>query len=114
MTDPFGAHHRDLEAKLLRDEYEVRTWDDWHRHITSHAFLAVVRAEEAKRGGHAGELISLTVPKMRLLFWRLWWARLARRRLTEARADVVSARGGLAPVVSPEADQGNRADLLWV
>ncbi len=36
------------------DEYEVRTWDAWHRHITlallAHAFLAVVRAREAKKG----------------------------------------------------------------
>ncbi len=36
------------------DEYEVRKWSAWHRHVTlsllAHAFLAVVRAEERKRG----------------------------------------------------------------
>ncbi len=36
------------------DEYEVRTWAAWHRHITlallAHAFLAVVRAQGAKKG----------------------------------------------------------------
>ena len=36
------------------DEYEVRTWGAWHRHITlallAHAFLAVIRAREAKKG----------------------------------------------------------------
>lgn len=36
------------------DEYEVRKWPAWYRHITlallAHAFLAVVRAQEQKRG----------------------------------------------------------------
>lgn len=36
------------------DEYEVRGWTAWHRHVTlsmlAHAFLAVVRAAERKRG----------------------------------------------------------------
>lgn len=36
------------------DEYEVRTWAAWHRRITlvllAHAFLAVVRAQEAQKG----------------------------------------------------------------
>lgn len=36
------------------DEYEVRGWTAWHRHVTlamlAHAFLAVVRATERKRG----------------------------------------------------------------
>jgi SRSO17 transposase len=35
------------------DEYEVRTWQSWHRHITlslvAHAFLATVRAADAAR-----------------------------------------------------------------
>jgi SRSO17 transposase len=37
------------------DEYEVRKWPAWHRHITlallAHAFLVVVRHREAKKGG---------------------------------------------------------------
>lgn len=36
------------------DEYEVRKWQAWHRHITlsllAHAFLVVIRAGERKRG----------------------------------------------------------------
>ncbi|MDP9315943.1 MAG: IS701 family transposase [Chloroflexota bacterium] len=36
------------------DEYEVRTWDAWHRHITlallAHAFLTVIRKQEAQKG----------------------------------------------------------------
>lgn len=38
-------------------EYEVRSWNGWYRHITlsllAHAFLAVVRAQEAQKGGPA-------------------------------------------------------------
>jgi SRSO17 transposase len=37
------------------DEYEVRKWPAWHRHITlsllAHAFLVVVRHRAAKKGG---------------------------------------------------------------
>lgn len=36
------------------DEYEVRKWAAWHRHITlwllAHAFLAVIRSQERKKG----------------------------------------------------------------
>lgn len=36
------------------DEYEVRKWDAWHRHITlallAHAFLTVIRTQEAQKG----------------------------------------------------------------
>ncbi len=44
------------------DEYEVRTWDAWHRHITlallAHAFLAVIRAQEAKKGARIPTICS--------------------------------------------------------
>lgn len=37
------------------DQYEVRRWEGWHRHITlcllAHAFLAVTRAAAAEKGG---------------------------------------------------------------
>lgn len=37
------------------DEYETRSWQGWYRHVTlsllAHAFLSVVRAHEAKKGG---------------------------------------------------------------
>lgn len=36
------------------DEYEVRKWDAWHRHITlsllAHAFVSVLRSKETQRG----------------------------------------------------------------
>ncbi len=39
------------------DEYEVRGWTAWYRHITlsllAHALLVTVQAEERKRGVHA-------------------------------------------------------------
>ena len=39
------------------DEYEVRTWDAWHRHITlallAHAFLNVMRSQTAEKGALA-------------------------------------------------------------
>lgn len=37
------------------DEYEVRTWPSWHRHITlallAHAWLAAMRCQSAQKGG---------------------------------------------------------------
>jgi hypothetical protein len=39
------------------EDYEVRTWDAWHRHITlvllAHAFLVVMRAQNLKKRTHA-------------------------------------------------------------
>jgi SRSO17 transposase len=36
------------------DEYEVRKWNAWHRHVTlallAHAFLAALRCQEQKKG----------------------------------------------------------------
>ncbi|HTE19670.1 MAG TPA: IS701 family transposase [Armatimonadota bacterium] len=49
------------QAKAIGlDEYEVRSWQGWHRHITlcllAHAFLAVTRAAAAARGEKGGVL----------------------------------------------------------
>jgi SRSO17 transposase len=37
------------------DQYEARTWQGWHRHITlcllAHAFLAATRVAAAEKGG---------------------------------------------------------------
>jgi SRSO17 transposase len=50
------------------DEYEVRKWDGWHRHITlcllAHAYLAVVRSvaedeEDAAKGGTSPRAFSI-------------------------------------------------------
>lgn len=61
------------------DEYEVRSWQGWHRHITlsmfAHALLAVLRCEAnrlstsnntPKKWRHV-DLIPLTVPEVHLL-----------------------------------------------
>ena len=82
------------------DEYEVRSWQGWYRHVTlaclAHAFLTVLRtpwsgpverSRKKKQGclptEFAGDLQSqawtylpLTVPEIRRLLWRLWLARL--------------------------------------
>ncbi|WP_082145945.1 hypothetical protein [Microvirga massiliensis] len=62
------------------DEYEVRSWTGWHRHITlamlAHAYLAVVR-KHAIRGEEpvtcAARLLLFTVPEVRRLLWHLVW-----------------------------------------
>ena len=41
------------------DQYEVRRWDAWHRHVTfallAHAYLEVTRLVTAREGGNGGE-----------------------------------------------------------
>jgi hypothetical protein len=64
------------------DEYEVRTWDAWHRHITlallAHAFLMVIRCQTVYTAADgADDLLPMTVPEVRRLVWHLVWARLA-------------------------------------
>ena len=64
------------------DEYKVRRWVGWYRHITLsllvHAFLVVTRSYAAGGDGKGGamllgELIPLTVPEVRRLLCRLLW-----------------------------------------
>ena len=61
------------------DEYEVRRWDAWHRHVTlallAHAFLNVMRSQDGHTGCAAEELLPVTVPEVRRLVWQLVWAR---------------------------------------
>jgi SRSO17 transposase len=62
------------------DNYEVRTWDAWHRHITlallAHAFLTVMRCQTVHTTADAADdLLPLTVPEVRRLIWQLVWAR---------------------------------------
>jgi len=62
------------------DEYEVRTWDAWHRHITlallAHAFLTVIRHQAMDTtAASVDDLLPLTVPELRRLIWQLVWAR---------------------------------------
>jgi SRSO17 transposase len=47
----------EAKGEVGLDQYEVRTWDGWYRHITlalfAHAMLAVIRARAAEKGGAA-------------------------------------------------------------
>ena len=81
------------------DQYEVRRWDGWYRHITlcllAHAYLEVTRPA-ARKGGEDDSLIPLTAPEVRRLLavlvlsrelreHRLHWSRWRRQRQAEAR-----------------------------
>src|SRR3954452_9262333 len=74
------------------DQYEVRSWTGWHRHVTlamlAHAYLAVVRATAA--GGRAG-------------------ARPGRRAATAHRAGGATAAPG--PALAPPARSRGRPRL---
>ncbi len=91
------------KGEVGRDQYEVRRWEGWHRHITlgllAHAFPDVTRASAneptAKKGG-ARDLIPLTTPEVRRLLrvlvqpvarqrFPLDWSCWRRHRQAEAR-----------------------------
>lgn len=54
MRWPIESCFEEAKGECGLDEYEVRRWDAWHRHITlsllAHAFLAAIRSGERKRG----------------------------------------------------------------
>jgi hypothetical protein len=100
------------------DQYQVRRWDGWYRHITlamlAHAFLTATRAAASQKKGarkQPGELIPLTVPEVRRLLARLiWthhvtnnhvlaWSRWRRRHKARARRCHYTARGALSAAV---------------
>jgi SRSO17 transposase len=69
------------------DQYEVRSWTGWHRHITlalfAHAYPAALRkAAGGEKSGWETEidlalrldLLPPTVPELRRLLWHLVWA----------------------------------------
>jgi SRSO17 transposase len=65
------------------DQYEVRSWTGWHRHVTlamlAHAYLAVLRKTVVGGGAHAGlrrRVPPAHVPEVRRLLWRLVWPSL--------------------------------------
>jgi SRSO17 transposase len=67
------------------DEYEVRHWQGWYRHITlalfALAFLTAVPRGRANKGAHiqeweAAQLLPLTVPEVRRLRLRGWCGKL--------------------------------------
>ena len=106
------------------DQYEVRRWRPWYRHITlallAHAYLEVTRAPRRRRpgagrqkGGPAppSELIPLTTPEVRRLLlalgepderlaFRLAWSRWRRRHQAVAKRGH-TARRARRPAVLP-------------
>ena len=66
------------------DQYEVRTWDAWHRHITlallAHAFLNVMRSETAEKGALAPRSCCRS-PYPRSGGWSGSWCGRGRRRV---------------------------------
>ena len=73
----------EAKGEVGLDQYEVRRWDGWYRHITlamlAHAYLTVIRyqaMEQREKGGRYAldeELIPITVPEVRRLLTRLIW-----------------------------------------
>ena len=73
----------EAKGQVGLDQYEVRRWDGWYRHITlamlAQAYLAVIRHSgdgTGRKGGCYGPdeaLIPLTVPEVRRLLTRLVW-----------------------------------------
>lgn len=74
------AGFSETKGEVGLDEYEVRRWDGWHRHVTlcllAHAFVGVVRAEEGALKGTPEDLLPLTVPEVRRLLYSLLLAKL--------------------------------------
>lgn len=71
----------EAKGELGLDEYEVRRWAGWHRHITlcllAHAFVGVVRSSEvARENGALEDLLAPTVPEVRRLMCSLLLAKL--------------------------------------
>ena len=72
----------EVKGQVGLDQYEVRRWDGWYRHITlamlAHAYLIVIRhqsMEPGERGATTApmKLIPVTVPEVRRLLTRLVW-----------------------------------------
>ncbi len=91
------------------DEYEVRHWPSWYRHITlsmmALAWLASLRCKEAEKETSDPELAELTVPEVRRLLdvalplpprspeLRLAWSQWRRTRRLQARRSHYRRRG---------------------
>lgn len=91
------------------DEYKVRYWHSWYRHITlsmmAHAWLVSLRCKEAEKGASDPELAELTIPEVRRLLevalpltphspeLRLAWSRWRRARRQQARRSHYRRRG---------------------
>lgn len=62
------------------DQYEARHWVGWYRHITlsmlALAYLIVVCGSQSKKESLFTSLLSITVPEVRRLVYRLVWRSL--------------------------------------
>ena len=88
------------------DQYEVRRWDGWYRHITLamlvHAYLAVIRHQAMNQGCSLGrgakltwtQLIPITVPEVRRLLTRLVWTSESPRRARPVLVHVATTSSG--------------------
>ena len=80
IEDGFGA----AKGEFGLDDYEVRKWIAWHRHITlcllAHAFVGVVRSEEVRKRKTPEDLLPLTLPEVRRLLCSLYLAKLPEER----------------------------------
>ncbi len=123
------------------DQYEVRRWDAWYRHITlcllAHAYLVVVRTqardaaggEQEKDEPPPGSLVALTVPEVRRLVqarattaaqreFLLGWSRWRRAHQAGANrchyARRLRARAvRLPPAPRPVVDGNHVSDTAW-
>ena len=106
------------KGEIGLDQYEVRSWTGWHRHITfamlAHAYLAVLR--RAAVGGEvsldlAADLLPLTVPEVRLL-WRLVWIRSPNpKAASPGHVGVAATSNEQGPGAIPTEIAGFRDDL---
>ena len=109
---------KEAKGETGLDEYEVRFWHSWHRHITlsmmAHAWLASIHAaEREKKAQLARNSASLTVPEVRRLLeialplpkgsadLRLAWSRWRRRKRLWARQSHSRRRACLARTKRP-------------
>jgi SRSO17 transposase len=80
IEDGFEA----AKGEFGMDDYEVRKWIAWQRHITlcllAHAFVGVLRSEEVRKRGTPKDLLPLTLPEVRRLLCSLLLAKLPQER----------------------------------
>jgi SRSO17 transposase len=68
------------------DQYEVRSWNGWHCHMTlsmfAYAYLATIRknANEEKNAASSRGMLPFTVPEVRRLIWKLTWSSVSDHR----------------------------------
>ncbi|RMD61218.1 IS701 family transposase [Candidatus Parcubacteria bacterium] len=98
----------ETKGEVGLDEYEVRSWPSWHRHITlsmmAHGFLASLRLEAMARPLEEPWLAELTVPEVKRLLeialplpersieLRLAWSDFRRAKRKQARKSHARAR----------------------